>query len=40
VLAGLEVEDRDLPIFRSFLEGLGYEYAIESDNPAYRFFLG
>src|SRR5436190_13061145 len=40
VLAGLEVEDHDLPAFRSFLEGLGYEYAIESDNPAYRFFLG
>jgi threonine dehydratase len=40
VLAGLEVEDADLPGFRSFLEGLGYEYTIESDNPAYRFFLG
>jgi threonine dehydratase len=40
VLAGLEVEDRDLPSFRSFLEGLGYEYTIESENPAYRFFLG
>jgi threonine dehydratase len=40
VLAGLEVEDRDLPGFRSFLEGLGYEYTIESENPAYRFFLG
>ena len=40
VLAGLEVEDRDLEAFRSFLEGLGYEYTIESENPAYRFFLG
>jgi threonine dehydratase len=40
VLAGLEVEDHDLPAFRSFLEGLGYEYTIEADNPAYRFFLG
>jgi threonine dehydratase len=40
VLAGLEVEDGDLPGFRSFLEGLGYEYTIESENPAYRFFLG
>jgi threonine dehydratase len=40
VLAGLEVEDKDLPAFRSFLEGLGYEYALETDNPAYRFFLG
>jgi threonine dehydratase len=40
VLAGLEVEEHDLGAFKSFLEGLGYEYAIESDNPAYRFFLG
>ena len=40
VLVGLEVEDRDLSGFRSFLDGLGYEYTIESDNPAYRFFLG
>jgi len=40
VLAGLEVEDGELPAFRSFLEGLGYEYTVESDNPAYRFFLG
>jgi threonine dehydratase len=39
VLAGLEVEDHDLPAFRSFLEGLGYEYTFEIDNPAYRFFL-
>jgi len=40
VLVGLEVEDHDLPGFRSFLDGLGYEYTIESENPAYRFFLG
>jgi threonine dehydratase len=40
VLAGLEVEESDLPAFRSFLESLGYEYAIEADNPAYNFFLG
>jgi len=40
VLAGLEVEDSDLSAFQSFLDGLGYEYTLESDNPAYRFFLG
>jgi threonine dehydratase len=40
VLVGLEVEEHDLAAFKSFLQGLGYEYAIESDNPAYRFFLG
>ena len=40
VLAGFEVEDGDLPAFREFLEALGYPYAAEYDNPAYRFFLG
>jgi threonine dehydratase len=39
VLAGLEVEDADLDAFRSFLDGLAYEYTLEGDNPAYRFFL-
>src|SRR5690606_35070717 len=39
VLAGFEVpagERKDVP---GFLEGLGYEYSNESDNPAYQFFL-
>jgi threonine dehydratase len=40
VLAGFEVEERDLPEFRSFLETLGYPNTLEEDNPAYRFFLG
>jgi threonine dehydratase len=40
VLAGFEVEDPDLLAFREFLEGLGYPYTTEYDNPAYRFFLG
>ena len=40
VLAGFEVEDQDLPAFREFLEGLGYPYTTEYDNPAYRLFLG
>ncbi len=40
VLAGFEVEERDLPEFRSFLEALGYPYTPETDNPAYSFFLG
>jgi threonine dehydratase len=39
VLAGFEVDDGDLPAFRQFLDGLGYPYAPEHDNPAYRFFL-
>jgi threonine dehydratase len=40
VLAGFEVEERDLPEFRAFLEALGYPYTPEQDNPAYSFFLG
>ena len=40
VLAGFEVEEKDLPEFRAFLEALGYPYTPETDNPAYQFFLG
>jgi threonine dehydratase len=40
VLAGFEVSDQDLPAFRAFLHDLGYPFTPESDNPAYRFFLG
>jgi threonine dehydratase len=39
VLAGFEVEERDLRAFRTFLESLGYPYAVEDDNPAFAFFL-
>ena len=39
VLAGFEVEESDLPAFRAFLDGLGYPYTTEYDNPAYRYFL-
>jgi threonine dehydratase len=39
VLAGFEVEEQDLPAFRSFLDELGYPYTSEHENPAYRFFL-
>jgi threonine dehydratase len=39
VLAGFEVADHDLAAFRSFLDELGYPYASEYDNAAYKFFL-
>ena len=39
VLAGFEVPDADLPAFRAFLAELGYPYAVEEENVAYRFFL-
>ena len=40
VLAGFEVEARDLQSFRAFLDTLGYPYTVEDENPAYTFFLG
>ncbi|MSO84075.1 MAG: threonine ammonia-lyase, biosynthetic [Acidobacteria bacterium] len=40
VLAGFEVKEADLPAFHAFLDGLGYSYTPEQDNPAYALFLG
>jgi threonine dehydratase len=39
VLVGLQVPSRSRGAFRRFLRELGYDYADESRNPAYRFFL-
>ena len=39
VLVGLQVPVRERGAFRRFLKALGYEYADESRNPAYRLFL-
>jgi threonine dehydratase len=39
VLAGLQVPARERAAFRRFLAELGYDYADESRNPAYKFFL-
>ena len=38
-LVGLQVPARERAAFRRFLRELGYDYADESRNPAYRFFL-
>jgi threonine dehydratase len=40
VLAGMQVPPGDSGAFRTFLDGLGYDYVDESANPAYRMFLG
>jgi threonine dehydratase len=40
VLVGMQVPPRDGGAFRTFLDGLGYDYVEESGNPAYRMFLG
>ena len=39
VLVGMQVPDAERDDCRGALDALGYSYAEESDNPAYRFFL-
>ncbi len=40
VLVGMQVPPGDKTAFNEFLERLGYDYAEETDNPAYKLFLG
>jgi threonine dehydratase len=40
VLVGIQVPAGDHPAFQQFLDQLGYPYVEETDNPAYRLFLG
>ncbi|WP_047237292.1 threonine ammonia-lyase, biosynthetic [Chromobacterium subtsugae] len=40
VLVGIQVPPGDAQAFQQFLETLGYPYIEETDNPAYRLFLG
>ena len=40
VLVGMQVPHHDKDALRAFLDGLGYPYWDESENPAYRLFLG
>ena len=40
VLVGMQVPHHDKKALRTFLDNLGYRYWDESDNPAYRLFLG
>jgi threonine dehydratase len=40
VLVGMQVPKKEMAAFRRFLDTLGYPYADETDNPAYRLFLG
>ena len=40
VLVGMQVPPSDKVDFRRFLDRLGYTYVDESDNPAYKMFLG
>jgi threonine dehydratase len=40
VLVGMQVPDHDKQAFTEFLDTLGYPYYDETDNPAYKLFLG
>ena len=40
VLVGMQVPDGDMAEFQAFLDGLGYAYWEETENPAYKLFLG
>ncbi len=40
VLIGMQVPENEMPEFGSFLGQLGYRFWAETDNPAYRLFLG
>jgi len=40
VLAGVQVAPEDAARFAGYLGELGYVYTEETDNPAYRMFLG
>ena len=39
ILVGIQVPAADKPDFQKFLDGLGYRYWDESQNPAYQLFL-
>jgi threonine dehydratase len=39
VLAGIQLPEGDRDNFSSHLDGLGYAYWNETDNPAYQLFL-
>jgi threonine dehydratase len=40
VLVGMQVPSSDMGEFKTFLKNLGYAYWDESQNPAYKLFLG
>jgi len=39
ILVGIQVPESDEAAFRGFLDGLGYPWVDENDNPVYRLFL-
>ncbi|MFM2079830.1 MAG: threonine ammonia-lyase, biosynthetic [Cyanobacteriota bacterium] len=40
IVVGVQVPPAEMAQWQNFLDGLGYRYVDETDNPAYRLFLG
>lgn len=40
VMVGIQLEDDELPAFKELMDGLGFTYYDESDNPACQIFTG
>ena len=40
IVVGVQVPPADMDDWQQFLDGLGYRWVNETDNPAYRLFLG
>ena len=40
IVVGVQVPPAEMEEWQSFLDGLGYQYVDETENPAYRLFLG
>jgi threonine dehydratase len=40
IVVGVQVPPQDMGDWQDFLQGLGYQWVDETDNPAYRLFLG
>jgi threonine dehydratase len=40
VLVGMQVPEKDSKTFATFLKNLDYQFVDESNNPAYKLFLG
>ena len=40
IVVGGQVPPAEMADWQDFLDGLGYRYVDETDNPAYRLFLG
>ncbi len=40
IVVGVQVPPQEMNDWQAFLQGLGYQYVDETENPAYRLFLG